>query len=172
MVFALAGRRIDDDSNPSLAFPLGNVDVVRRRLRRLFQTCEATAVVSSAACGADLCGLLEAGALGLRRRVVLPFDPPTFRKSSVIDFYDRVLDEVSAKDDLVVLKLPPAEPDPYRLTNKIILDEAAAIAKDLHDELVAAVAWDMNTRGTDDATAIFRDMARERSLRVLEISTL
>src|SRR5260370_37655143 len=122
MVFALAGRRIDDDSNPSLAFPLGNVDVVRRRLRRLFQTCEATAVVSSAACGADLCGLLEAGALGLRRRVVLPFDPPTFRKSSVIDrpaawgpFYDRVLDEVSAKDDLVVLRLPPTEPDTYSL---------------------------------------------------------
>jgi len=69
MVFALAGRRIDEVSNPSSAFPLGNVDAVRRRLRNLFQTYEAVAMVSSASCGADLCGLLEAGELGLRRRV-------------------------------------------------------------------------------------------------------
>ena len=70
-----------------------------------------TALATSAACGADLIGLSEAGKLGIRRRVVLPFSREKFRAESVIDrpgewghLYDMVLDEVSAMGDLVITR--------------------------------------------------------------------
>ena len=68
-------------------------------------------VVSSAACGADLLALEQAGGLGLRRRVVIPFDRERFRAGSVVDrpgdwggLYDSILDAVGAQGDLVVLR--------------------------------------------------------------------
>jgi hypothetical protein len=48
--------------------------MVTERLRKVFRAERASIVVSSAACGADLIDLREARALGLRRRIVLPFD--------------------------------------------------------------------------------------------------
>jgi hypothetical protein len=43
---------------------------------------DATALVCSGACGADLLALDVAGALGLRRRLVLPFEPDRFHQNS------------------------------------------------------------------------------------------
>ena len=84
-VIALAGRRIDAaDTNPP-RFPLEAVPTVRRRLADLLAKERAVALVCSAACGADLMALEEAERLGLRRRIVLPFPPERFRKTSVID---------------------------------------------------------------------------------------
>src|SRR4030095_8073400 len=108
MIIALAGRRIDAPDAATPRFPVENTEVAARRIHELLEAQGATALVSSAACGADLLALVEAGALGIRRRVVLPFDRKRFREISVVDrpgewgrLYDDVLDEVSSNGDLV-----------------------------------------------------------------------
>jgi hypothetical protein len=109
-VVALAGRRIDAvDTNPP-RFPLEAVPTVRRRLADLLAKERAAALVCSAACGADLVALEEAERLGLKRRVVLPFPPERFRKTSVTDrpgdwasVFDRVIAAAESTGDLVVL---------------------------------------------------------------------
>src|SRR5450432_2011251 len=87
MIIALAGRRVDPVHAKQQRFPAAskNVEIVRERIRIILQTEGATVLVSSAACGADLLALSEAGALGLRRRVVLPYDRKEFRATSVTD---------------------------------------------------------------------------------------
>ena len=64
MILAFAGRRMDAAGAAPPRFPLTNVALVRRRIRALLEAHSATAIVSSAACGADLIALGEAGALG------------------------------------------------------------------------------------------------------------
>jgi len=68
--------------------------------------------------------LSEAGSLGLRRRVVLPFEPKRFRETSVVDrpgdwgtIYDQVIDQVETNGDLVVLGKTDQD-DPYAATIK------------------------------------------------------
>jgi hypothetical protein len=85
MVIALAGRRVDPPDADFVRFPLKNVLAVRLRIRDALTRHAATTVVASAACGSDLLALDEAGALGLRRRIVLPFDRARFRMTSVVD---------------------------------------------------------------------------------------
>jgi hypothetical protein len=179
MIFALAGRRIDQVSAKTQTFPLENVEVVRCRIREALQTYRARALVSSAACGADLCSLLEAGKMGIRRRVVIPFDREKFRATSVTDrpgdwgaAYDQVLDEVAAKGDLLVLDMQPDDNECYLRTNEVILEEATALSKDLGEPASAVLLWNQSSRGEDDTTARFGESARKRSLPVLEISTL
>jgi hypothetical protein len=179
MIFALAGRRIDPVSAKTRAFPLENVKIVRSRIREALQTYSPRAMVSSAACGADLCSLLEAGELGIRRRVVIPFDREKFRKTSVTDrpgdwgaAYDQVLDEVTAKGDLLVLDMHPDDIECYLRTNEAILEEATTLSKDLGEQATAVLLWNRSSRGEDDATARFGESGKKRSLPVLEISTL
>ena len=76
-VVALAGRRIDaaDAANP---FSPRQVRGRSRSVAALLRAERIEALVCSAACGADLIALEAAGALGLRRRVVLPSRPPSF----------------------------------------------------------------------------------------------
>jgi hypothetical protein len=107
MIIALAGRRVDAPGAKPPRFPLQNVDLVRMRVRVMLEARAAKVVVCSAACGADLIALSEAGSLGLRRRVVLPFDRKRFRDTSVTDrpggwgpVYDQVLDDVETAGDL------------------------------------------------------------------------
>ena len=78
MIIALAGRRVDPAESKDSRFPLRNVESVRTRARAVLIEKGATALVSSAACGADLIALSEAGQLGLRRRVILPFERRRF----------------------------------------------------------------------------------------------
>jgi hypothetical protein len=82
---ALAGRRVDPPDASEVRFPASakNIEIVRQRIRNKLQTKRTTVIVSSAACGSDLLALSEAGNLGLRRRVVLPFDRDKFRTTSV-----------------------------------------------------------------------------------------
>src|ERR1019366_7008755 len=105
MIIALAGRRVDSADAKESRFPLRNVGIVRTRARAALKEIGATALVSSAACGADLIALSEAGKLGLRRRVVLPFERSRFRDTSVTDrpgdwgpLYDQVLDAVRSEE--------------------------------------------------------------------------
>jgi hypothetical protein len=67
-VIALAGRRIDAPDAETPRFPLAAVPFVREQLDALFADRGATALVCSAACGADLVALDAATELGLRCR--------------------------------------------------------------------------------------------------------
>jgi hypothetical protein len=80
-VLALAGRRIDANGANPARLPFTQVEAVRQRLRKLFVDERASAIVCSAACGADLVPLEVAGKLGVRRRVVLPFSKDQFRET-------------------------------------------------------------------------------------------
>ena len=177
MVISLARRRVDalDASQPK--FPLQNAENVGSAVRALLQQHVATAVVCSAACGADLIGLSEAGKLGLRRRVVLPFARDKFRETSVIDrpgdwgsIYDSILDAVESQGDLVVMAIPDAD-DPYSATNLAILDEAMTLGKACNEAVGALLLWEGVSRGANDYTDQFGAEARKRGLDVFEILT-
>ena len=136
MIIALAGRRVDTADTKDTRFPLRNVETVRVRARAVLQEKGATALVSSAACGADLIALSEAGQLGLRRRVILPFERSRFRETSVTDrpgdwglLYDYILDAVEAAGDLVVLECG-SDDEAYAAANRAILDEAVDPGED------------------------------------------
>src|SRR3954466_8572785 len=110
-IVTLTGRRIDAPGSDTNRFPKAAVPAVRVRIRDEFTHLGATALVSSAACGADLIALEVAGELGLRRRIVLPFAEARFRETSVVDrgaewgpVFDRILTEVKATNDVVTLR--------------------------------------------------------------------
>jgi hypothetical protein len=157
---------------------LANVPVVEKRIAELFERVAATALVSSAACGADLVGLRVAGTRGLRRRVILPFDRDKFRATSVTDrpgdwgpAYDTVLAELDAVGDVVTLQGHGEGTDAYIAANNAILEEATRLARQSKTMLTAVVVWDA-PRGRDDITAAFAEEARRRGPHVEELKTL
>jgi hypothetical protein len=120
-----------------------------------------------------------AGDLGIRRRVLLPFDRARFRETSVVDrpgnwgeIYDRVLDEVQHQRDLVVLDYEQTDPAAYARTNAAIVDEALRISREQNKLAQALVVWDGKSRGSDDLTAHFLDDARGKGMPILEVLTL
>jgi hypothetical protein len=180
IVIALAGRRVDAENAPE-RFPATRIPIVRERLRAFLLERHAAALVCSAACGADLLALGLAGDLGLRRRIVLPFAPERFRKTSVIDrggdwgpVYDRALEAVRAADDLVVLKNAGEETDAYAKANLALLDEARALAETGEEprSVIVAIAWEGAPRGSQDLTAHLLEEARTRGLEIVEIPTM
>jgi hypothetical protein len=174
MVVAIAGRRIDPPGAGEPRFPESAMEGVLNGLMAAFAESGARAVVSAAACGADIIALEAAGRMGLRRRVVLPSDPRSFRDSSVVDRpgdwgerYDRIIAEVAAANDLVIRAHPQAEGDAaYLQANVDILDEARLLADELGLPLSALVVWNQVSRGASDVTAHFLALARERGLPV------
>ena len=186
MIVALAGRRIDAEGSPTPRFPLENAPAVADRIRSCFQLLPVSALVCSAARGADLLALDVAGELGIRRCVVLPGDAASFRASSVVDgltrerqdgyewgaLFDRTLDAVKEKGDLVICAGKTAGQESYLAANLAILDHAARLAVPAEEEMLAAVVWNLASRGPDDVTAAFRDEAVRRGIRIEEISTL
>ena len=175
MIIALSGRRVDALQAKQPRFPLQNVDRVRDDVRRLLQDKQATALISSAACGADLIALSVAGSLGLRRKVVLPFEQERFRETSVVDrpgdwgtLYDQIIDEVEAKGDLLILG-KTEDDDPYGATNKVILKEAVALAGQTQEAAGALLIWEGASRGKEDFTESFGAEARKLGLDVFEI---
>jgi hypothetical protein len=177
-VAALAGRRIDAADASAPRFPLANVDIVRDRLAALLRAQRIEALVCSAACGADLIALDFAGRLGLRRRVVLPFAPERFRETSVTDrpgdwgpLFDRVIGEVAATGDVLVLGLDEGDDATYAAANDAILNEAEAFADDDPSQVVAVIAWEGGSRGEGDLTEAFATAARARNHPVREVLT-
>lgn len=175
MIIALAGRRIDAPDAAAPRFPLANIARVAQRIRDLLASEGATAVVSSAACGADLIAQSEAGKLGLRRRVILPFARERFRATSVTDrpgdwaaLYEQVLDSV----DLVVLSGAGEDSDAYAAVNRGILDDADALARSLRQPLTAVLVWEGSSRGAGDLTEAFGEEAKRRGVRVIEVRTV
>jgi hypothetical protein len=179
MIVALAGRRVDltDQEHPRFSSAPEVVDLVRRRICGKLLTLRATVLVSSAACGADLLALEEAGKLGLRRRVILPFDRDTFRSTSVTDrpgnwgpLYDAVLNDVQALGDLVIA--PPAPKDKaYLETNHHIINEALSLAKAIQNPVAAVRVWEGESRGEGDLTREFGEYAHMKGLCVCEVMT-
>jgi hypothetical protein len=178
MIVALAGRRIDAVNAKERRFPLKNVELVRKRVRELLKTEGATAVVCSAACGADLIALSEAISLGLGRRAVLPFPREHFRQTSVTDrpgdwgpVYDQVLDDVEASGNLVVLAETSGD-DAYSAANQAILNEAIQMGARLNQPVGAVLVWDGASRGDHDITEEFGIEARKLGLPVFERKTI
>jgi hypothetical protein len=178
MIVALAGRRIDGEGARPPRFPLANLELVRQRLHNLLQKEAVTALVSSAACGADLLALSEASAMGVRCRVVLPFDRVRFRETSVLDrpgdwrSYDGIIDKVSANHDLITLAASSEDQRAYEAANRAILDEAQALGRATGEEVRAVLVWDGRSRGPGDLTEGFGVAAKQRGLGILEVLTL
>jgi len=177
MILAVAGRRVDPVDAKQARFPLINVDTVRMRVRALLREKGATALVASAACGADLIALSEAAGLGIRPRVILPFERQRFRNTSVTDrpghwgpLYDQILDDVEPMGDLVVLQNGSGD-DAYSAANSVILDEAVDLGKSTDQPVAALLIWDGTSRGGHDLTEEFGVKARKRGLLVTEILT-
>jgi hypothetical protein len=156
----------------------------------LLEDRQATALVCSAACGADLVALDAAGALGLRRRVVLPFGRERFRETSVVDrpgewgpLYDRVIETVTRAGDLIVLAGAGEGGAAYAAANEQILEEALRLAgvggpaRDCKaapvppEKALAVIVWEGQSRGNDDATQQFATSARRRGLAVEQVLT-
>lgn len=176
MVVALSGRRIDAPHAARPAFPLGNVDAVRRRILRALGEVNVTILVCSAACGADLLALEAAATLGARRRIVLPFEARVFRETSVVDrpgdwgpAFDRSVREAAASGDLVNLALPQAE-ESYARTNAFILEESVRLAGGAR--VTAMLVWDGIPKGQGDHTEWLGKAARAQQLDVIGVSTL
>jgi hypothetical protein len=178
VVIALAGRRVDPPAAKQPRFPSENVERVKERIQGLFTTRNASALVCSAACGADLLALEAARTRHMRRHVVLPFSREVFRRTSVVDRpgdwgarYDRALDQVEKEKDLVVLGLREDDSGAYAATNSIILDDAALLARNLGLGILAVVVWD-ESRGPGDITEQFLNQATRRAIEAAAISTL
>lgn len=176
---ALAGRRVDPTGSDAGSFPLQNIDRVSEELRTVFETLRPATLISSAACGSDLLALDEAGRLGIRRRVILPFEPERFLKTSVEDrpgdwgsLYNRIIKEVCSSGDLVDLKFGVDQDDDYRLTNLAILDEALEVARASAGKVIAVLVWDGQSRGPGDLTENFRVEAQKRGFPVVDVSTI
>jgi hypothetical protein len=178
MIIALAGRRVDAPAASEVRFPPQNADRVSRELSRLLDEHGVTALVSSAAAGADILAL-EAAGPRVHRRIVLPFSAREFRKSSVIDRgeewgvrYDKILDQLKGPGDIVVLDFSPGDDAAYVATNGVILDEAERLGRSLGQPVEALIVWNGQSRGTGDVTAAFREEAGRRGLPIRDIPTL
>jgi hypothetical protein len=177
MIIALAGRRIDPADATQQRFPVQNVGAVEARVRAKLENLGASTLVCSAACGADLVALSAGASLGLRQRVVLPFDRRRFEETSVTDrpgdwrgLYERILDQVEAAGNLVIVPAA-SDRDAYSATNRRILDEAMSLGHQFHEPVTAMLIWDGASRGANDLTAGFCLEARNRGLPVIEVRT-
>ena len=179
MVIALGGRRTDAPHAREMRFPAERIPAVAEEIRATLERLGAKVLVCSAACGADLLALEAAGQLGIRRRVVLPFDRNQFRQTSVVDrpgnwgeLYDRVLDYIQAKDDLVVLGFQRGNKQAYQATNHRLLAEAEALAHNNNASVRTLIVWEGQTRGPDDVTAQLFELARAAGIPTTEILTM
>ena len=179
MVVALAGRRIDADGQAQAHFPLARVEAVRQKLRALLIEQDARVLVCSAACGADLLALGEAGRIGMERHVILPFEMERFRASSVTDrpgawgeAFDRVMAEARGSGSLVVMPDAQDSTAAYIAVNRCILEKTRELALRTHDRAAAVLVWDRRSRGPGDLTAEFGSEARGMGFELFEIDTL
>jgi hypothetical protein len=178
LVLALAGRRIDAEGAFPPRFPLSQAETVRQRLHKLLATERASVITCSAACGADLLALEEAGKLGIRRRLVLPFSKERFRRTSVVDrpgkwgdLYDSVVAEVELRGDLVVLPMTAGDDtSAYQAANEAIIREANIFGAS--GERAAVVVWEGGPRLGSDATEAFRKLAAQAGFSERVVLTL
>jgi hypothetical protein len=184
-VIAVAGRRIDPVGAASSRFPLSNVPKVAERVRNVLETiADVVTVVASAACGADLIVLEEAERLGLRRRIVLPFEPNSFRKRSVEDrpgswgsIFDRQIRAALAAKDLIILDAVIPDDEAYASANEAIIRECKILSTTIsggpHECISLVIREKGALNGSDgpDATAHFASMAAALGFKQVFIFT-
>ena len=171
-VIVSAGRRVDAPDASTPRFPPQNVPVVQARVQEYLQQQRPSAIVCSAACGADL--ILLQAAQNIPRYVLLPSAPEEFRQSSVTDrpgVWGAIYDEILQVAEVDVLTLPPGQ-EGYLAVNDRLLDKAQSVAGDLGRPVTALVIWNQQSRGDDDVTGHFLRQAKRRGLPVSEVSTL
>jgi hypothetical protein len=177
MIVAFAGRRIDaEGAGEPGKFPLANVDRVDRDVDQFLRERQPAVVVGSAACGADLVVLEAAARLGIRRRVVLPFDRAAFRTASVTDRpgnwgprFDAAVAAL-APGDLIELQFDSDDETAYEQTNVEIFRQCGIVAS-LDESCVALILWNGETRGKGDVTEAFLDEADRRGWPTVQIQT-
>jgi len=187
MIVVSAGRRVDAADAEEGRFPLGNADRVAREVRSRLASAGAEALVCSAACGADLLALDAARRLGLRARVVLPFAPERFRRTSVVDrpgsaawdwgaLFDESVKRAGDAGDLVLLGAEGDETAAYVEANRRLVGEALGLAREAgrggEGRVLALVVWEGAPRGEDDLTADFAGRARRAGIPVEEVLTV
>lgn len=188
MIVILAGRRTDAPDAETPRFPLGNAATVAEKLEQEFIRLKPHLLISSAACGADLIALKVAKNLGIRRRIVLPFEAARFREKSVTDrpgneiwnwgkLFDELYQEASERSDAVVIK--PAgtdDTDAFKAANAKIFEEAKTLMANTSSEglegIAAIVVWEGCSRGEDDLTMEFAERARAESWPLISILTI
>jgi hypothetical protein len=165
----LAGRRIDTPGASPPRFPLERVGAVRSAIFAVLQSEQVGLLVCSAACGADLIALQAAASLGIRRRIILPYNVADFRASSVVDrpgdwgpVFDETISSVGSTGDLVVLNGRPADAGSYAQANKAIVQDV--LHAGLTPTPIAILVWEGTRRANDDATANFCSLARQAGL--------
>jgi hypothetical protein len=178
MIAASAGRRIDEKDAETSRFPLENAESVRARIVDLLEKETPTALVCSAACGADLLILEAAGKLGIERHIILPFERQRFRKTSVTDrpgdwgkLFDEVCDEAASAGNLTVLEGFKDEMEAYSAATTEILNKAASLHSGGEEKKLAVIIWEGNVKSDKDETAAFAVKARARNFVVKEILT-
>src|SRR5499427_8111887 len=183
-VVALGGRGSVEDPRPRQGFPFDQVDRVGMEIADQLRRTQAVALVCSAACGADLIALETAQKMGLPTRIILPFSAARFRETSVVDrprpkfwgsMFDRVTSAARAHGDLIELDAAEAD-DAYSMTNVVIIREAKKLARAKDQErslrLIALVVWEGASRGPDDNTNKFVQLAQESGFRIEQVLTL
>jgi hypothetical protein len=184
MIVVVAGRRIDAPGAQPPRFPLARRDQVRRNVTSALRRLGATVIVSSAACGADLLTLEAARALGLRRRIILPYRAEWFLADSVTDrpgrwkaLYEALIAEARASGDLVTLRFPRGSDDAFRAANERMLSEAQRLAqraarRDPAAALGGLIVWEGAPRGPDDVTAHLKQRLEQAGAQVEQTLTL
>jgi hypothetical protein len=185
VIVAVAGRRIDAADAAVARFPLANRGLVARRIGAALRRLDATAVVASAACGADLLALDAARRQGMRRRrVILPYAEEWFLEDSVLDRPGRWAGAFRAQcvaaraaGDLVVLGEARGSDNAFRAVNEAIVAEALRLAAgaspaDPAAALATLIVWEGSPRGSDDLTAHLRERMRHLGARVVEVATV
>ena len=181
-IVALGGRRIDPEPTPTPRFPFDEVDRVGMEIADRLRRLDAVALVCSAACGADLIALDAAQEMGLRTRIILPFSAGRFRKTSVVDrprpefwgnIFDRVASVARAHGDLIELDIAEGD-DAYPSTSAIVIDEARKLAGRSMGSLslIALIVWEGSSRGADDNTNKFVELAQQSGFRIEQVLTL
>ncbi len=179
VVIALAGRRIDAPGASQRRFPAENVELVFNRIHAFFEERKPSALVSSAASGADLLAIAAARELGIARHIILPFAAPDFRQTSVADRggdWGRRFDEEMARlgdtETPICLNDSRRDNQAYKATNVEILKQARQLASAQGTSVQALIVWNGAARQTEDNTNEFANAARNAEIGVAEILTL
>jgi hypothetical protein len=180
-VVAFAGRRVDADNAGAARFPFDRVSALSAAIGASLERIAPSLLVASAACGADLMALDAAASRDIRMRIVLPFPPPRFRATSVVDrpnpefwgsLYDGLINAAERRGDLIVLHCDESDTGAYSKANKVIIGSASAESPATSKQRVALIAWDGTPYGDEDNTKEFAELAERSGFNVLSISTL
>lgn len=169
MILLYAGRRPGTD-----AFPDANVGRVCERIGEVVETINPSAVVGSAAAGADLLVLKNAVCRSIPAHVLVAGDREAFRAGSVADkggswvrCYDALLGHPGVTLQQVPLTATPDES--YRAVTNALGAQAERVAAGHGEEIAVLAVSELPAAGTLDHTEELVEAQRRAGRRVLRI---